>query len=642
MRNGRKPQRDRDRAFEVASSVGRPQVETHDLTALTPQAADEPPSLQLGLDSLDPLDEPAELLIRVSSETLEGDSDLVDDGGNGDDDDDEIENLTGHERVAAEAAIVEAVEVGEPLEADEPVEDGESVEAGEAVEAVEVVEPLEADETTEVADVTIAVELPAEMPAGDLEATPDAVAETPQNLIEPAAQSDEEPAAQSDEEPAAQSDEEPAGPPVEPDASEVVSEDFEQGAGGVPKDVVEEEAPSEALGVEAEVGVRTAELSARPLPYEPAEPVPFDDPVLQMRLARIHLKTGSLTIARAELEALAARNQLDTPAHLDLAEARWRTGDLDGAGEAAGAYMEGGGDEALGLVIAAEASAMANRHAEARRHTEQALERNLSELDPVFAGIPRRAVWALPAWSAAATDAAAAFVAPEAAEPVDSAAEPVEPVEPEAEPVEPVEPEAEPVERAEPVEPEVERAEPVEPEVERAEPVEPEVAEPVESAAEPAELAVMLVQPEAEAEPPAETPAAEAAPHDVQATAEVASGRSYLEAGDPMMAALHFGVAIRLAPALASAVLDGIGDRQELPLQLLRGDALRLLGLEGDAGRAYQSVASALGGPKPAPPEPTAPASIEPEPPAEPALPQPQTEPDLPAASAEPPPIRWG
>jgi hypothetical protein len=151
----------------------------------------------------------------------------------------------------------------------------------------------------------------------------------------------------------------------------------------------------------------------------------------------------------------------------------------------------------------------------------------------------------------------------------------------------------------------------------------------------------MLVQPEAEAEPPAETPAAEAAPHDVQATAEVASGRSYLEAGDPMMAALHFGVAIRLAPALASAVLDGIGDRQELPLQLLRGDALRLLGLEGDAGRAYQSVASALGGPK-APPEPTAPASIEPEPPAEPALPQPQTEPDLPAASAEPPPIRWG
>jgi hypothetical protein len=558
MRNGRKPQRDRDRAFEVASSVGQPQVETHDLPTLTPQAADEPAGLQLALDSFDPLDEPAEVLIRVSTEALEGDSDLVDDGGNGGENDDEIENLTGHERVAVEAGIVEAVEDG----------------------------------------------------------------------------------------------------------------------------------------------IRTAELSAPPLPYEPAEPVPLDDPVLQMRLARIHLKTGSLTIARAELEALAARNQLDTPAHLDLAEARWRTGDLDGAGEAAGAYMDGGGDEALGFVIAAEASAMANRHAEARRHTEQALERHLSELDPMFAGIPRRAVWALPAWSAATSDALAvpsvrapadqvqsdvAQAEPQAAEPVELepeaepepvelAAEPVE-LEPEAEPepvelaAEPLEPEAEPepVElAAEPLEPEPEpepvelAAEPLEPEPEpepvelAAEPLEPEAEpEPVELAAEPVELepevepVVPPIEPEpepemvepdamvvqAEAEPPAEEPAVEAAPNDVQATAEVASGRSYLEAGDPMMAALHFGVAIRMAPASATSVLDAIGDRQELPLQLVRGDALRLLGMEGDAGKAYQSVANALGAPKPVPPEPPAPASDEPEP-------EPPAE-SAESAFAEPPPIRW-
>jgi outer membrane biosynthesis protein TonB len=322
---------------------------------------------------------------------------------------------------------------------------------------------------------------------------------------------------------------------------------------------------------------------------------------------------------------------------------------------------------------------MANRPAEARRHTEQALERHLSELDPVFAGIPRRAVWALPAWSVPTSDAVVAPVASEAAapvelaaapveleaEPVELAAEPVE-VEPEAEPVEPVELAAEPVEvepEAEPVEPVELAAEPVEvePEAEpvevepEAEPVEVEPeAEPVEvePEAEPVELAAMLVQPEAEVEPPAETPAVEAAPNDVQATAEVASGRSYLDVGDPMMAALHFGVAIRLAPASASAVLDAIGDRQELPLQLVRGDALRLLGMEGDAGRAYQSVASALGAPKPAPAETPAQASIEPEPAAASALPQPQAEPDLPAASAEPeppagpvvaepPPIRW-
>jgi hypothetical protein len=596
MRNGRKPLRDRDRAFEVTSSVGRADAETDDLETLTGQAADEPSSLQLALDSLDPLDEPAEMLIRVSSEALEGDSDLVDDGGNGGDDD-EIENLTGHERVADEAG-----------------------------------------EAPQVAESPVALDLAAEMPAGGLEATPDGIVEAPESPAEPAP--------------------EPAEPPVEAGASEVVSEDFVRSAAGVPTDVVEEETDSEAFGMEAEGGFRTAELSAPPLSYEPAESAPLDDPVLQMRLARIHLKTGSLTIARAELEALAARNQLDTPAHLDLAEVRWRTGDLDGAGEAAGAYMDGGGDEALGFVIAAEASAMANRHAEARRHTEQALERQLSELDQVFAGIPRRAMWALPAWGAAAPEAIAAPAVPAAAEQVQSEVAQAEPeavdqvaTEPEADAV-PVELAAEPVElAAEPVELAAEpvelAAEPVELAAESVElEPEPEV-EPVELAAEPVELAA-----EAEAEPPAEEPAVEAAPNDVQATAEVASGCSYLEAGDPMMAALHFGVAIRLAPASATSVLDAIGDRQELPLQLVRGDALRLLGLEGDAGRAYQSVASALGAPKPvrlAPPEPPTQASAEPEAPtasAEPeasAEPIASAEPEAPSkpSVADPPPIRW-
>jgi hypothetical protein len=592
MRNGRKPLRDRDRAFEVTSSVGRADAETDDLETLTGQAADEPSSLQLALDSLDPLDEPAEMLIRVSSEALEGDSDLVDDGGNGGDDD-EIENLTGHERVADEAG-----------------------------------------EAPQVAESPVALDLAAEMPAGGLEATPDGIVEAPESPAEPAP--------------------EPAEPPVEAGASEVVSEDFVRSAAGVPTDVVEEETDSEAFGMEAEGGFRTAELSAPPLSYEPAESAPLDDPVLQMRLARIHLKTGSLTIARAELEALAARNQLDTPAHLDLAEVRWRTGDLDGAGEAAGAYMDGGGDEALGFVIAAEASAMANRHAEARRHTEQALERQLSELDQVFAGIPRRAMWALPAWGAAAPEAIAAPAVPAAAEQVQSEVAQAEPeavdqvaTEPEADAV-PVELAAEPVElAAEPVEL---AAEPVELAAESVElEPEPEV-EPVELAAEPVELAA-----EAEAEPPAEEPAVEAAPNDVQATAEVASGCSYLEAGDPMMAALHFGVAIRLAPASATSVLDAIGDRQELPLQLVRGDALRLLGLEGDAGRAYQSVASALGAPKPvrlAPPEPPTQASAEPEAPTASAEPEASAEPIASAEPAEPeapskpsvadpPPIRW-
>jgi hypothetical protein len=85
---------------------------------------------------------------------------------------------------------------------------------------------------------------------------------------------------------------------------------------------------------------------------------------------------------------------------------------------------------------------------------------------------------------------------------------------------------------------------------------------------------------------------------DEEAIAEVESGKACLAGGDPMVAALHFSVALRMAPSSAAAVLEAIGSRTDLPLQIARGDALRLLGLEGDAGRAYLSVASALGSPK--------------------------------------------
>ena len=128
------------------------------------------------------------------------------------------------------------------------------------------------------------------------------------------------------------------------------------------------------------------------------------------------------------------------------------------------------------------------------------------------------------------------------------------------------------------------------------------------------------------------------------AVAEVESGRACLQAGDPMMAALHFGVAIRVAPASAKSVLEAIGDRQELPLQLVRGDVLRLLGLEADAGNAYLSVASALGAGRAAagsvapvveePPAPTAPVEPAPEVTVEPA---PAHDP----GQVEPPPLRW-
>jgi tetratricopeptide (TPR) repeat protein len=118
-------------------------------------------------------------------------------------------------------------------------------------------------------------------------------------------------------------------------------------------------------------------------------------------IARVHLRMGSLGIARAELETLAGRDLLDDEAVRDLAEARWRTGDVTGAGEAAVAYLEINADDVLALTIAAEAQADLGRPAEARRLAGRALERASGSLDPVFAGMPRSNVWPVDADAAA-------------------------------------------------------------------------------------------------------------------------------------------------------------------------------------------------------------------------------------------------
>ena len=102
---------------------------------------------------------------------------------------------------------------------------------------------------------------------------------------------------------------------------------------------------------------------------------------------------GSLALARAELESLAGRGMLDEPALLDLAEVRWRTGDLAGAGEAANALLARDRDDPLALVIAAESVSALGRPGEARRLAARALEGIDGPLDPLFAGIPRSLVW---------------------------------------------------------------------------------------------------------------------------------------------------------------------------------------------------------------------------------------------------------
>ena len=78
---------------------------------------------------------------------------------------------------------------------------------------------------------------------------------------------------------------------------------------------------------------------------------------VDLRLAALHLRTGSFALARAELETMAGSGTLDDDGLLDLAEVRWRTGDLPGAGEAAAAFLTSGRESVLALVIAAEATA---------------------------------------------------------------------------------------------------------------------------------------------------------------------------------------------------------------------------------------------------------------------------------------------
>jgi tetratricopeptide (TPR) repeat protein len=112
-----------------------------------------------------------------------------------------------------------------------------------------------------------------------------------------------------------------------------------------------------------------------------------------LRLAGLHVRMGSLALARAELESLAGRGMLDEPALLDLAEVRWRTGDLAGAGEAANALLARDREDPLALVIAAESVSALGRPSEARRLAARALDAIDGPLDALFAGIPRSLVW---------------------------------------------------------------------------------------------------------------------------------------------------------------------------------------------------------------------------------------------------------
>lgn len=119
-----------------------------------------------------------------------------------------------------------------------------------------------------------------------------------------------------------------------------------------------------------------------------------------LRLAALHVRTGSYALARVELETLAGADALDAAGVLDLAEVRWRTGDLAGAEAAAATWLDeasdvGGRETALANAICAEA-AVARGDADAATAHVAAAAIGLATagaLEALLAGIVARAPW---------------------------------------------------------------------------------------------------------------------------------------------------------------------------------------------------------------------------------------------------------
>jgi hypothetical protein len=268
---------------------------------------------------------------------------------------------------------------------------------------------------------------------------------------------------------------------------------------------------------------------------------------IELLLAHAHLRLGALSLARVELETMAGLAMLDTAGFVDLAEVRWRTGDLTGAGEAAHAALRTEVDEPIALVIAAEAAAKLGRPSEARRLAQRAMAVATGSIDAMFAGMPRSSVWPPDADEPPPTAPTLFDHEPEPAGPADGA--------------------------------------------------KPATGDRVvhAPAAGGASVAAAPAGPvtrgfwdddETAAEGPTELP---------DPALELEAGRAALVAGQLDQAALRLGMALRLAPALAPAVLEATAGARGSALAMVRGDAYRLAGHEQEARQSYAFAAG--GGP---------------------------------------------
>lgn len=255
---------------------------------------------------------------------------------------------------------------------------------------------------------------------------------------------------------------------------------------------------------------------------------------IELVLAHMHLKLGSLALARVELETLAGLARLDTQGLVDLAEVRWRTGDLLGAGEAAAAALRADETDPIALVVAAEAASSIGRPSEARRLATRAAAAAPDSIDDIFAGMPRSAVWAPDANEPLPSAPTLFDRGPELASPTDLVAHPVE----------------------------------------------TPAAQVVKTPTGPMTLGFWDDEVQDDGTSGQPDPAR-----------EFETGRLALVAGSFDEAALRFGIALRLAPALAPAVLEATEGARASSLSVVRGDAYRLAGDEAEARTAYAIAA---------------------------------------------------
>jgi hypothetical protein len=270
-----------------------------------------------------------------------------------------------------------------------------------------------------------------------------------------------------------------------------------------------------------------------------------DERAADLVLARLHLRLGSLGLARAELESMAGRNSLDDQGIRDLAEVRWRTGDLAGAGDAAAAYLEGAPEDVLALVIAAEMQAHLGRPGEARRLAGRAMAASDGLLDEIFAGMPRSTVW--PVDTGGPLEPAGTLFADLGALPPDWSVDASE---------------------------------------------SPGDAASADSQVEPGDALAPTIQAGPGLWDADHVTVAPAMPDPSEL---LARARAALDADRPGQAAAGLALAMRAAPTLAPAVLDLIAGRSEPVLALVRGDAHRIVGHEAEALRDYAAAVAAIG-----------------------------------------------